>query len=78
MANERPCSSGASANSRQHPTPQAVKDYIWQKLHPVRKLTTLHGRRKRHADQFILRIAKRRTTYYDSAGRRKRFAGVQE
>jgi uncharacterized linocin/CFP29 family protein len=37
-----------------YPTPQAVKDYIWQKLHPVLKLQTPVG--TAHAKDMLINL----------------------
>lgn len=61
------------------PTPQVVKDFIWQKLHPVRKLKQPVG--TADAKDMLINLfcgsRKHVPTYYDENGRRK-FAGAQE
>lgn len=63
----------------EHPTPQVVKDFIWKKLHPVRKLTTPVG--TADAKDMLINLfcgsRKEAPTYYDHNGRRK-FAGAQK
>ena len=61
------------------PTPQVIKDYIWKKLHPVRKLTAPVS--PTHAKDMLINLfcgaRKYVPTYYDENGRRK-FVGTQE